>query len=273
MPPDQQTHPLLQALGDPPQAEIDAAKVAIAVAHPDDETVGCGGQLSRLRGISVIVTTDGAPRNLVDAHAHGFSSAKAYADARQRELRRALACASVPDEALICLGAPDQQAARRLAPLTRRLVTIFRRKRIGTVLTHAYEGGHPDHDATAFAVHMAARLLGEFKPDVLEMPFYRAGGMQRFRPDPRYPEVAAPLSSEQRARKQTMLMSHYTQRSVLSGFSLDVEWFRRAPAYDFCALPNGGDILYDAHDWGLRSTEWVSLARAALADLRMGETP
>ena len=27
------------------------------------------------------------------------------------------------------------------------------------VLTHAYEGGHSDHDATAFAVHLAAGVM------------------------------------------------------------------------------------------------------------------
>ena len=40
------------------------------------------------------------------------------------------------------------------------------------VLTHAYEGGHPDHDAVAFAVHRAARRTSAA---VVEMPFYHAG--------------------------------------------------------------------------------------------------
>lgn len=260
---------LLQTLADPRTPDIDARAAALVVAHPDDETVGCGGQLGRLRGIAVVLVTDGAPRNLVDARAHGFSSAKAYADARDEELRRALACAGVPGEALVRLGAPDQEAARRLAPLTRQLASRFAHKRIGCVLTHAYEGGHPDHDATAFAVHVAARMLGS-ELAIVEMPFYRAGGMQRFRPDPRYPEVVAPLARRQKALKQSMLMSHVTQRASLAQFAVDVERFRRAPAYDFCALPNGGDVLYDSYDWGLRSPEWIRLARAALAELQAG---
>ncbi len=260
---------LLQALADPRQPEIDARDVALVIAHPDDEAVGCGGQLVRLRGITVILVTDGAPRNLADAHAHGFSSADAYAGARWRELQGALACAGIPQNSLIRLGVPDQQAARNLTAVTRTLASLFAPERFRCVLTHAYEGGHPDHDATAFAVHVASRMLGS-KPAILEMPFYRSGGMQRFWPDPRYPEVSVALNGRQKALKQSMLKSHHTQRAALAQFAVDVERFRRAPAYDFCAPPNGGDILYDSYDWGLRSSDWTGLARAALAELAAG---
>ncbi len=54
------------------------------------------------------------------------------------------------------------EVARRLAPLV---------ARADAVLTHAYEGGHPDHDAVAFAAHAAARRAGR---PVFEMPFYHA---------------------------------------------------------------------------------------------------
>src|SRR4029077_3455583 len=53
----------------------------------------------------------------------------------------------------------DQQAAFRLAELARRLAALFAERGIAVVLTHACEGGHPDHDAVAFAVHGAARLF------------------------------------------------------------------------------------------------------------------
>src|SRR6185437_9724842 len=39
------------------------------------------------------------------------------------------------------------------------------------VFTHAYEGGHPDHDAVAFAVHAACRL-SDIPPAIVEMPYY-----------------------------------------------------------------------------------------------------
>ena len=45
------------------------------------------------------------------------------------------------------------------------------------VLTHAYEGGHPDHDAVAFAVSGGGAARGSDAADttVVEMPFYHAG--------------------------------------------------------------------------------------------------
>jgi hypothetical protein len=45
---------------------IDARQIAARAAHPDDETIGCGAQLPRLSGITIVTVTDGAARDLVD---------------------------------------------------------------------------------------------------------------------------------------------------------------------------------------------------------------
>lgn len=85
----------LSALADPARPAINSAGVAIVLAHPDDETLGCGAQLPRLRGATIICVTDGAPRNPIYARAHGFGDPDAYACARQDELRSALAHAGI----------------------------------------------------------------------------------------------------------------------------------------------------------------------------------
>ena len=255
---------------------IPADRIAIVVAHPDDETIGIGGQLSRLRGVTIVHVTDGAPRNGAGAQAHGFATPEAYAAARREELRAALALADVPEAALVSLGIPDQEASLRLSDITGRLVAFVRERGVDLVVTHAFEGGHPDHDATALAVHAAAALLrGEgLAPAIVEMPLYHLGlsgwTVQRFAAGAGPPELEIQLGDEPRRRKQAMLDAHVTQRQVLSMVAADVERFRPAQAYDFTVLPNEGRLLYDLHGWGMTGTRWQSLATAALHDLGLG---
>jgi LmbE family N-acetylglucosaminyl deacetylase len=265
----------LRALDETAPAALDARDVAVVVAHPDDETIGCGAQLARLRGASVLTVTDGAPPNGRDAQRCGFAGPDAYAAERARELRHALALAHVAHENLVMLGFSDQTAAMRLIGLTREIAAHLAARDIRTVLTHAYEGGHPDHDATAFAVNAAARLTDRagHPVHVIEMPFYRGNGdwiVQQFNPLPGYPETAIALSARARRKKRRMIDAYATQRETLKPFDTAVERFRRAPDYDFAALPNQGRLLYERYDWGMTGPKWVALARDAWRALGLG---
>jgi LmbE family N-acetylglucosaminyl deacetylase len=144
------------------------------------------------------------------------------------------------------------------------------------VLTHAYEGGHPDHDATAFGVHVATRLMcsrGHEPPAVLEFASYheRDGRMiaGAFVADPDCPAMDVPLSAADCALKRRMYDCYATQRQMLRLFAADVERYRVAPRYDFCAPPPPGAALYDRFPWGVRSAEWRALARQALSALQL----
>lgn len=271
--PDARAHGFLEGLSADPVGPVPAARVAVVVAHPDDETIALGGQLPRLDGVTIIHVTDGAPRGGADAHAHGFDIPDAYAKARRRELEAAMEIAGVRHNALIGLGIPDQEASRHLCRIARRLADLFGEREIDVVFTHAYEGGHPDHDATALAVHAASRALARERPGpaVIEMPFYHLGSSgwttQRFLPAPGIPEVEIRLDPEQRRRKQRMIDAHRTQVSVLSMFSTEVERFRAAPNHDFTRLPNEGRLLYEQYGWGMTGERWQALARAAKAEL------
>ena len=251
-------------------------RVLVVVAHPDDEVLGCGALLSRLDEVTVAHVTDGAPRDGADARRHGFPEAAAYAEARWCEAEAALALAGVPKSRHIGFGIADQDAAFNLAPLARRLAFLV--SSADVVLTHAFEGGHPDHEAVAFAVHAAARLVAAqgSRPAVVEMPFYHAGpsgwARQRFLPHrDAGPEAVLVLSDEEQRLKRRMVEAHRTQASVLAGFGLDVERFRFAPNYDFAVLPNEGQLLYERHDWKLTGERWTTLVAQAAAELGPGQ--
>ena len=272
----------LAALADPARSDIPAARIAVVVAHPDDETIGIGAQLPRLTGVTIVHVTDGAPRNMADAAALGFSNPEGYAAARRRELKAAMALAGVPPEALVGPWVSDQEAAVNLGGIARRLSALLAERRIEAVVTHAYEGGHPDHDACAFAVHAAAALVardGAPPPAIVEMPLYHAGpdgrAMQRF---PALSvvethEIMLALGDEARRLKARMYAAHQSQGRVLAMFSCEAERFRAAPAYDFTALPNGGRLLYEQHDWGMTGARWQALARAAIEELGLEAGP
>ena len=246
-----------------------AQRVIAVVAHPDDETIGCGALLYRTSAVPVVLVTDGAPLNLADAMRLGFSTAQAYAQARRAELRQALKIAEIPENRLITLGFRDQEIAQNIVPLAHKLAEIFLTHNSSTVLTHAYEGGHPDHDATVLAVHLAVELLSrqDHPVAVFEMPFYRLGddGLvhQSFTADGG-DGISIALNPDEQALKARMMQSFASQKGILAPFKFDAERFREPAPERFSRLPNGGRLYYEKRDWGMTGTRWLSLAEEAI---------
>jgi N-acetylglucosamine malate deacetylase 2 len=250
----------------------------IIVAHPDDESIGAGARLRHLGDAYVVNVTDGAPRDPACAHRHGFDSREEYAEARRRELLNALSVAGVPETRLISLDFVDGEATLRLAELCMKLTELIDTLRPDVVLTHPYEGGHTDHDATAFAVHLACGVLrreGVRPPAVLELTSYHArDGMkvvQEFLPHEGadQDQRTLQLSEDDKDLKQRIYDCFESQHGLLENFSTHFERYRPAPRYVFTRPPHEGMLNYERYGDPDRGRTWREYAEQALRTLRM----
>ena len=250
-----------------------AAPLAILAAHPDDETLGASSLLA-VPGCAVIHLTDGAPAD-PRLRAPGWQASRLeYALARRGELLEALGLAGVPPARIHALGAADQGAVDGLVPLARALARLLEALRPARLVTHAYEGGHPDHDAAALVARGACGILargGAPAPRLFEMACYH-GGPGRLVPFEFLPGTAKVrtrrLDGAARRRKQEMLARFASQRDVLGWFPvLDAERYRRAPPADFSRPPHPGPLWYERLGFGASPERWRSLAVHALRAL------
>jgi len=236
-------------------------RVLVVVAHPDDEVAGAGILLSRLPDVWVLNATDGAPRD-PRFRARGFSgSREQYARARRRELADALALAGVGPDRLLGVGIADQEAVFELSRLTAGIARAVREIEPDVILTLAYEGGHPDHDAVALAVRQAAA-----GSEILEMPLYHAEpGAERlvtaeFLPGGP-PEERLALTERERDLKRRMIEAFATQEETLRAFLPPRdERFRHAPRVDFSRPPHAGRLQYEIWGFPLDGGRWREAA-------------
>ena len=238
-----------------------AERVAIVVAHPDDETLFCGSLLSRLDDAVLIHVTDGAPDDMGDAHRLGFTTREAYACARAAELDAALRLLGYTGERR-AYGVRDKDAVHHLGTIAARLRDDLAGAAV--VITHPYEGGHPDHDACALAVARAAPC------PVVEFACYceHDGGRHFGRFWPGTPEHTRAIAPAEAARIEAALRAHATQAAVFGDWRPSHERWRTAPAHDFAAPPPPDRALYDGFGWSLTSHAWRSIAGQQLQPRR-----
>jgi LmbE family N-acetylglucosaminyl deacetylase len=232
-------------------------KTLVLIAHPDDEAVGCGALLQRMREPIVVFATDGAPRDPYFWEKAG--SREAYADLRRREARTSLAAAGVRHIEFLQAGQgyfTDQELFRCLAPALESLSALVRRYRPQVLLTLAYEGGHPDHDSCSFLASVLAR---RFSLPAWEMPLYfrRTDGCalcQQFRAL-NGTEIALQPTAQEQKIKHDMLAAYASQGEVLKQFTSATEWFRPQAAYDYSHPPHSGVLNYEAWGWPIQGSE------------------
>jgi LmbE family N-acetylglucosaminyl deacetylase len=247
---------------------------AVVVAHPSDEIVGAGCLISKLIDIAVLHTTDGAPADMVDAKAAGFENLIDYATARRNECRTALALVNVNTDRISDVGIMDRCASEFLAELARTIALFIQQMGATIVVTHPYEGAHPDHDATAFATHAALGLLNKngFRPPALfEMALHPS-----LNSDAKIPEFLLAKDREttvlmpdgkSKELKAKMFECFSSQQSSLSESPIGPEKFRVPTDYDFKRPPCEGKLHYENFDWAPSPVEWQQHAHEAWSNL------
>lgn len=247
------------------------APVALVVAHPDDETLGIGARMACLRHLVLIHLTDGAPRTPGLPGSEDGPRRAAVAAERSRELDRALAALGATPRRRTAYGYSDQESIVHLSEIVARLRDDL--ARVAFVVTHAYEHGHPDHDTAALAVHMACALLAGsgVQVPIIEFPSYhlrRDGAcFGAFWPARGHRQWIAKLDLRERERKIHALACFASQREMLRNFPVDVERFRRAPAYDFRQPAPPPFAWYDQRKWPVDCRGWRESARQGLMQM------
>lgn len=243
--------------------------VMVVAAHPDDEIIGAGGHIHLWRDLTVVHVTDGAPIDPRFARDAGFATASSYASARKQEAKAALAVIALPAERIISLAFNDLETSTNLVEIEKQLSDLLLRVRPDIIVTHAYEGGHPDHDSTCFAVHTACATIKGIMggpPAILEMSSYF--GRDGVRVTSSFltnspPPTRISLDPPSREQKRRMFACYATQEELLKEFPIEVECFRPAPEYDFCEPPYLGRLFYEYHDLGMSGVRWRHLAHVA----------
>jgi len=251
-----------------------AIPILLVVAHPDDETIGVGGRLAAWApDLTIVHVTNGAPADGVDARAAGVETPAEYAAARRRELEQACALLPHAPARMMSMGVTDREVVARVDDVFAAIRSLIADLRPAVVVTHAYEGGHPDHDAIAMILQSIAAKEGNAPFQLVEFAGYHEG------PDGRLVtnrfvasgiadgRVRVPLEAAEAHRKRQMLDRFVSQRRVLASFDSGEEWLRPARRDDFAVPPPGGRIWYERLPWGAAAPAWRAAIAAAVRRL------
>ncbi len=229
-----------------------AGRLVLAVfAHPDDESLSCGGTLARLAASGarvVVMCATRGQRGAVD----GVYRSDALGRLRAEELRAAAGLLGV-SEVLLLNHQDGYLPWNDITDFTAEITLFLRRRRPDAVITFDHDGlyWHPDHIAVYERVVAAARSLGPDAPPVYVVTMARGamtaivghavsrgwtppgGGFWSLHPDA-FGKFATPFTLEVDVapwvrRKLAAICAHESQMGV---------------THPFCELTDG-----DAEQW------------------------
>lgn len=223
----------------------------VLVAHPDDEVIGFGALIQRMRRAIVVFATDGAPRDPYFWKEYG--SREAYSQIRRAEAEAALKIVGAEPVFLsdsVSGGIADQELFLRLAPAVQAFERVLADVRPHAILTLSYEGGHPDHDSACFIASIAGQSA---RIPVWESPLYHRepdgkGVAQKFH-DLLGTEIELRIHGEEFQKKIEMFHTYKSQKLTLNSFRPEMETFRPVRDYDFKHRPFPWKLNYELWQW------------------------
>lgn len=223
----------------------------VLVAHPDDEVLGLSVLLARFTDLTLVHATDGA--------------AGGDGDHRRQELDAALAALGITAKRRIQLDLPDGELAANMGQLLNRLAPMWSEHEV--IVTHAFEGGHPDHDCCAAAVNTLC--LAASDKVTFEFPIYALGPKgpvtNRFiRPSAQWIDIA--LNEVEANAKEQALSQFVSQAHVVKLFDHAREAIGSVDVFDPIRHRPASQVLFAAGDQAA-SVAWRDAVRPAISQL------
>jgi LmbE family N-acetylglucosaminyl deacetylase len=235
-------------------APVPDVEAAIVVAHPGDEAVSVSWLMARLQNRASVycltLGSHGCPGGLNLPPLHHVQNGGPGAT------KAAAALAGVPQERCHNLGLQETELARDLETLVWLTTAAVSADKPRLLVTHACEGKSLDHDATAFAVHMAARMMARSggAPLVVEVPRHLAGDdSDEHRLALAHQAVRIEFGPESRKVKRRMMQCHCDTTATIDSGSLQSE------SYLLAQTGNPLDVLTQ-HDGAYLDAPWCQLA-------------
>ena len=222
-------------------------------AHQDDLEIASGGLINKivLEGgrVSVVYTTNGAPNNPLYYPRWGISEPTKYSELRRAESLNALSKLGLKESDATFLDFPDQSLIHNLDRGIEIISSLIESIKPAVIITPAYEGGHPDHDATRFMVEES--LKGNKKSENWEYTEYNLYNGQinlfKFLEGGLIEQLI--LDEQTRRTKMDAFECFVSQRKYIDPFLsskvMKREQFRRWRREDFTSLPHERPLHYE----------------------------